>query len=100
MDAMRDEDIILLTLAVFVGTLLIVFRLCDRFRLRSIGRINVKKKYRFQQVIENGGLLKLSPVVIAETNRFRDVERIRNTPTIIPPGMTVAVVFEAEGLNA
>lgn len=100
MDAMKDREIILLMVAAICACWAIVLTLLGRTELFSLGRINVKKKYRFHQVIDDGqdggrGII-VSPVVLAETNRFRDVESMRDTIGC----SKVAIVYEPEVVNA
>lgn len=67
-------------------------------KLQTLGRIKMRKKYRFHQVTGEGPNLILHPDVLGESDRFRDMEKIRNT--IAPAGTTVALLFEPEVVNA
>lgn len=97
MNAMRDTDIILLMVAALCAAWAVVLTILGGSPLFSLGRVNMKKKYRFHQVIDCGdNRILLSPVVLAETNRFRDVEGLRDSIGCDK----VAIVYEPEVARA
>ena len=95
MDAMKDREIILLMVAALCACWAVVATLLGKTEIFSLGRVNMQnKKYRFHQIISEtaaNGLI-LSPIVLAETNRFRDVEGLRDSI----PCNKVAIVYEPE----
>lgn len=99
MDAMRDTDLYLLMAAAVLATLAFIVTILGKSFILSLGRVNMKKKYRFHQVIGGdafGEIMGISPTVLAETNRFRDVEKLRDTILC----ERVALVYEPEVKHA